>query len=193
MTSTRTDTTPRQGIQYISLNNTRSHLRSPHAARSHPAPGTCSVPLNNEQGSIDKCADHTRELIHWVMSKHAVASCFIKDVLSMSESESAGRAHRLAFLFSTHPNFPYHRASLLLPWSCTLQISLPSRHRSRSYSVRTSCSLHAQVVLPPPVTTPELIFLTQWMMEPAPLNAHFALTKISQRVKRVKTGTPFKS
>jgi hypothetical protein len=37
------------------------------------------------------CGDHTKEqLTNWVMSKDAVASCFIKDVLSMSESEHAG-------------------------------------------------------------------------------------------------------
>ncbi|KAH9060993.1 hypothetical protein EDB87DRAFT_1560925 [Lactarius vividus] len=35
--------------------------------------------------------DHTREqLVNWLMSKNSVMTCFIKDVLSMSESESRG-------------------------------------------------------------------------------------------------------
>jgi hypothetical protein len=37
--------------------------------------------------------DHTREqLINWVMSKDGIATCFIKDVLSMSESKHGGGA-----------------------------------------------------------------------------------------------------
>ncbi|KAF8505928.1 hypothetical protein F5888DRAFT_1603980 [Russula emetica] len=40
------------------------------------------------------CRDHNREqLLNWLMSKDAVASCFIKDMLSMSESEHAGLPH----------------------------------------------------------------------------------------------------
>jgi hypothetical protein len=149
MTPTRTDTTPRQARQafkHISLNNARSQLRSPRAACSHLAPRPCSAATaglnNNEHGSNNKYGDHTKELIHWIMSKDAVASCFIKDVFSMSESENGGGTHWLAFLFPTHPNSACDRTSLLFSWSCTLQVGFPSCHHSRSYSVRTSCSLH---------------------------------------------------
>ncbi|KAI0254872.1 hypothetical protein BJV78DRAFT_1183480 [Lactifluus subvellereus] len=90
MTPTRTDTTPmqeRRAFKSISLNNTRPHLRP-------RVPGACSTAtasLNDEHGSDSLCGDYTREqLIHWVMSKDAVASCFVKDVLSMPESENGG-------------------------------------------------------------------------------------------------------
>jgi hypothetical protein len=92
MTPTRTDTTLRQGrraFKHISLNNTRPRLHSLDATRTTigPAPH-----VNNEQESSNTMfGNHTREqIINWVMSKDAVASCFIKDVLSMSESERGG-------------------------------------------------------------------------------------------------------
>jgi hypothetical protein len=98
MTPTRTDTTLRQrrrALERISLNNPHSNLHS-DATRSLVGSGACSTAaarVSNEQGSSRMCGDpgHTREqLINWVMSKDAVASCFIKDVLSMSESEHGG-------------------------------------------------------------------------------------------------------
>ena len=51
------------------------------------------------------CGEHTREqLINWVMSKDAIASCFIKDVHSMSESERGGGDALANFcLPSTYP------------------------------------------------------------------------------------------
>jgi hypothetical protein len=51
------------------------------------------------------CGEHTREqIINWVMSKDAVASCFIKDVLSMSESGRGGGDALVNFVLpSTHP------------------------------------------------------------------------------------------
>ncbi len=48
--------------------------------------------------------DHTREqLVNWLMGKNSVATCFIKDVLSMSESEGRGGTHfRLSTRIATH-------------------------------------------------------------------------------------------
>ena len=140
MTPTRTDTTPRKERRaFKPMNNTRPHLRP-------RTPGACSAvttSINDEHGSNGMCGGYTREqLIHWVMSKDAVASCFIKDVLSMSESENGGETHLLAFLFLTHPNSTSNRTSLLFSWACALQISFPSCHRSRSCGIRTSRSLH---------------------------------------------------
>jgi len=92
MTPTRTDTTLRQGrraFNHISLTNTRPPLRSLDATRTTVGP---APHVNNEQESSNTmCGNHTREqIINWVMSQDAVASCFIKDVLSMSESERGG-------------------------------------------------------------------------------------------------------
>jgi hypothetical protein len=153
MTPTRTDTTLRQrrrALERISLNNPHSNLHS-DATRSLVGSGACSTAaarVSNEQGSSRMCGDpgHTREqLINWVMSKDAVASCFIKDVLSMSESEHGGGTRLPArSLFSqTYPSSIRDRSSLLLSRSCTLQICLLGCRRSRSCSVRTSCCLHA--------------------------------------------------
>ncbi|KAI0303920.1 hypothetical protein BC826DRAFT_200777 [Russula brevipes] len=97
MTPTRTDTTLRQrrrALERISLNNPHSHLHS-DVTRSLVGSGACSTAarVSNEQGSsrMHENPGHTREqLVNWVMSKDAVASCFIKDVLSMSESEHGG-------------------------------------------------------------------------------------------------------
>ena len=50
--------------------------------------------LNNELES------NAREIIHWVMSKDAVASCFVKDVFSMSQNENGGGTHQLSFPIS---------------------------------------------------------------------------------------------
>jgi hypothetical protein len=93
----RTDTTlqqKRRAFDTISLNNTRSDVHSPEKAG-------CGSRVNNEQRSNNMCRDHSRErLLSWLMSKDAVASCFIKDVLSMSESEHAGGTRLLAWLLS---------------------------------------------------------------------------------------------
>jgi hypothetical protein len=103
MTPTRTDTTlqqRRRAFNSISLNNPRSHVHSFDTTRSKAGPSACSTTtarVNDEQGS-----SNTREqLTSWVMSKDAVASCFIKDVLSMSESEHAGGTHSPALIVSS--------------------------------------------------------------------------------------------
>ena len=106
MTPTRTDRSDttlqrrRRAFNSISLNNTRSDVHSSEKAGR----GACStVPsrVNHEQKSNNTCREHNREqLINWLMSKDAVASCFIKDVLSMSESEHAGGTRLLTCLLS---------------------------------------------------------------------------------------------
>jgi hypothetical protein len=60
--------------------------------------------VDNKHSSTGMDGDHTREqLVNWLMSKNSVASCFIKDVLSMSEIESRGGTHfRLYTRVSTH-------------------------------------------------------------------------------------------
>ncbi|KAF8272156.1 hypothetical protein EI94DRAFT_423408 [Lactarius quietus] len=51
---------------------------------------------DNEHCSTGMDGDHTREqLVNWLMSKNSVATCFIKDVLSMSEIEGRGLPHYL--------------------------------------------------------------------------------------------------
>ena len=149
MTPTRTDTTLKQrrrAFNHISLNNTHSNVHSFDATRSKTTREACSTAaarVNNEQGSSKMCGDHSREqLINWVLSKDAVASCFIKDVLSMSESEHAGGTHSPARLFLAYPNSASDRSSLLLSRSCSMQISFPGCHRSWSCSVRASYCLH---------------------------------------------------
>jgi hypothetical protein len=112
MTPTRTDTTlqqRRRAFNHISLNNSRSHVHSFDTTRSKAPRAACSTAaarVNNEQeGSNNMGGGHTREqLTSWVMSKDAVASCFIKDVLSMSESDHAGGTHSPARLFLAYPN-----------------------------------------------------------------------------------------
>ena len=47
--------------------------------------------VNNER-SMD--GDYSREhLVNWLMSKNSVATCFIKDVLTMSEHEGRGGSY----------------------------------------------------------------------------------------------------
>lgn len=57
--------------------------------------------VNNEH-SMD--GDYTREhLVNWLMSKNSVATCFIKDVFTMSELEGRGGFYfRLSTRISTH-------------------------------------------------------------------------------------------
>jgi hypothetical protein len=143
MTPIRTDTTlqqRRRAYNRISLNNTPPNVHSFDATRSKAGRGarsTTPARVNNEQESANNmCGDHTREqLTNWVMSKDAVASCFIKDVLSMSESEHAGGTHSPAWLFLAYPNSASDRCSLLLSRPCTLQIGFPGCHRSWSCGV----------------------------------------------------------
>jgi hypothetical protein len=150
MTPTRTDTTlqqRRRAFNQISLNNTHHHVHSSDTTRPKVGFGTCSTSptrVNNEQGSTNNmCGDPTREqLTNWVMSKDSVASCFIKDVLSMPESEHAGGTHSPAQLFLAHPNSASDRCFLLLSRSRALQIRFPGCHRSGRCSVRTSYCLH---------------------------------------------------
>lgn len=150
MTPIRTDTTlqrRRRAFNGISLNNTPSHVHSFDTTRSKAGRGARSTTpacVHNEQGSTNNTrGDHTKEqLTNWVMSKDAVASCFIKDVHSMSESEHAGGAHSPAWLFLTHPNSASDRCSLLLSRPCTMQIGFPGRRRSWSCGVRKSYCLY---------------------------------------------------
>ena len=107
MTPTRTarsDTTlqqRRRAFNSISLNNARSDMHSPEKA-GRGACSTVASRVNNEQRSNNTCRDHhsREQLLNWLMSKDAVASCFIKDVLSMSESEHAGGTRLLTWLLS---------------------------------------------------------------------------------------------
>lgn len=152
MTSTRIDTTlqqERQAFKRVSLNS--SHLNTVDATRSTVGTGTrpaVATHVDNEQVSelpINMCGgDHTREqLIGWVVSKNAIASCFIKDVLSMSESERGGGSRLpIWMLLQLIPTLASDRSSLLLSRSRTLQISFVGCHRGRSCSVRTPCCLH---------------------------------------------------
>ena len=98
MTPTRTaraETTlqqRRRAFNSISLNNTCSDVHSSEMT-GRGACSTVASRVNTEQTrrSNNTCKDHNRErLLSWLMSKDSVASCFIKDVLSMSESEHAG-------------------------------------------------------------------------------------------------------
>ena len=146
MTPTRTETSlqqRRRAFSHISLNNTRSNVHSFDATRSKAVQEPCTTAVtrvNNEQGSNNM---HTREqLTNWVMSKDSVASCFIKDVLSMSESGHAGGTHSPARLFLAYPNAVRDRCSLLLPRPRALQIGFPGCHRSWSRGVRKSYCLH---------------------------------------------------
>ena len=149
MTPTRTDTTlqqKRRALKHIALNESHSHLDSPDATRSTFRPGARQTPaprVNNEQSSSNSmCGEHTREqLINWVMSKDAIASCFIKDVLSMSESERGG-GDALANFVCHQLILASDRSSLLFSRSCALQIRFLRCHRSRSCSIRTSHRLH---------------------------------------------------
>jgi hypothetical protein len=144
MTPTRTDrtvTTPRRrAFNSISLNNTHSDVHSSEKA-GRGACSTVASRVNNEQRSNNTRSGHNREqLINWLMSKDAVASCFIKDVLSMSESENAGGTRLPAWLLSQLNK--RHRSPPLLSRSCTLQINLLGCGRSWSYSVRATYCLH---------------------------------------------------
>jgi hypothetical protein len=61
------------------------------------------LPRNyDNEHSMD--GDHAKEkLVNWLMSKNSVATCFIKDVLSMSEIEGRGGTHfRLSTRIPTH-------------------------------------------------------------------------------------------
>ena len=60
--------------------------------------------VDNEHGSTSTDGEHSREqLVNWLMGKNSVATCFIKDVLSMSEIEGRGRTHfRLSTRIPTH-------------------------------------------------------------------------------------------
>lgn len=104
MTPTRTGTTlqqRRRALNSISLNNTRSNVHSSEKA-GRAACSTVAPRVNNEQRFNNTCRDRNREqLLNWLMSKDAVASCFIKDVHSMSESEHAGGTRLLAWLLSS--------------------------------------------------------------------------------------------
>ena len=104
MTPTRTGITlwqERRAFKRKFLHNTHSHLKLNAFDAKRPTVGAKTRPTaaphdpNNEQepeSSNSMCGgEHTREqLINWVMSKDAVASCFIKDVLTMSELEHGG-------------------------------------------------------------------------------------------------------
>jgi hypothetical protein len=150
MTPTRTETTLRRGrraFERITLNNTHSHSHSPDATRSSAMPSVRPAVVtraSNEQKSNNMPGEHTKEqLINWVMSKDAVASCFIKDVLSMSESEHGGATRLPPWFFPTsHPNSASDRSSLLPSRSRALQIRFVGCHRGRSRSVRTSSRLY---------------------------------------------------
>ena len=100
----RTDTTlqqRRRAFNSISLNNARSDMHSSEKARRE-ACSTVALRVNNEQRSNNTCRDHhsREQLLNWLMSRDAVASCFIKDVLSMSESEHAGGTRLLTWSLS---------------------------------------------------------------------------------------------
>lgn len=145
MSPTRTDTTLQQRRRIsnsIPLNNIRSDV---HTSKN-PGHGGCSTVasrVSNEQRSYNMCRGHNRQqLLTWLMSKEAIASCFIKDVHSMSESEHTGGMRLLAWWFSVYPNSVSDRSSPLLSRSCTLQINLLGRHRGWSYSVRETYCLH---------------------------------------------------
>jgi hypothetical protein len=148
MTPTRTVTEHqrRRALNHISLNNTRPNAHSFDATRSKAGHGPCSTAVtrvNNEQGSDNMCGNHTREqLTNWVMSKDSVASCFIKDVLSMSESGHAGGTHSPARLFLAYSNAASDRCSLLLSRPRALQIGFPGCHRCWRCGVRKSYCLH---------------------------------------------------
>ena len=60
--------------------------------------------VDNEHGTTSMNGDHTREqLVNWLMSKNSVATCFINDVLSMSETDNGGGTHfRLFARITTH-------------------------------------------------------------------------------------------
>lgn len=106
MTPTRTDTTlqqRRRAFNNISLNNTHANMHSIDVIRSKAGRGPCSTAasrVNNEQGSTNTDRYRREQLINWLMSKDAVASCFIKDVHAMSENEHAGGTHLLASVVS---------------------------------------------------------------------------------------------
>ncbi|KAI9513232.1 hypothetical protein F5148DRAFT_1157141 [Russula earlei] len=95
MTPARTETTLRQGrkaFNHISLNNSHPNTRTSfaNATRSRACP-TATARANDERQSNNTHGEYTREqLISWLMSKDAIAFCFIKDVLSLSESEHGG-------------------------------------------------------------------------------------------------------
>jgi len=151
MTPTRTETTLRRGrraFKRITLNNTHSYSHSPDATRSGAGPNarpTVATRASSEQKSNNIMPrEHTKEqLINWVMCKDAVASCFIKDVLSMSESEHGGATRLPPWFFPTsYTNSASDRPSLLPSRSCALQVRFFGCHRGRSRSVRTSSRLH---------------------------------------------------
>ena len=72
--------------------------------------------VNNELSSTGMDGDHTREqLVNWLMSKNSVATCFIKDVLSMSEIEGKGGTHfRLSTRIPTHIRHDKRQASPII-------------------------------------------------------------------------------
>lgn len=103
MAPTRTGTTLWQegrAFKHKFSHDTDSHLKLNAFDATRPTVGARTRPTaaphaNNEQeseSSNSMCGgEHTKEqLINWVMSKDAVVSCFINDVLSMSESEHGG-------------------------------------------------------------------------------------------------------
>ena len=195
MTPTRTDRADttlhqrRRAFNNISLNNTRSDVHSSEKAGR----GACSTVVsrvNNERKSNNTYKGHNREqLINWLMSKDAVASCFIKDVLSMSESEHAGGTR----LFASFAVIPTQQATGLPHYFLG---RVPCRSISLVAVVVGATAYEKRVVyirepyyLPSHGTTPN--FAVQWMMERAPSSAHFALARvrISRRAKRVRIGT----
>ena len=149
MTPTRTaraETTPQQrrrAFNSISL-NTRSDVHSSEMA-GRGACSTVASRVNTEQTrrSNNTCRDHNRErLLSWLMSKDSVASCFIKDVLSMSESEHAGGTRFASLALFYQLSIACDRSPPLLSRPCTLQIDLLGCRRSWSYSVRKTYCLH---------------------------------------------------
>jgi hypothetical protein len=106
MTPTRTDTTlqqKRRAFNNISLSSTHTNMHSIDATRSKGGRAACSTAasrVNNEQGSNNTCRYHREQLLNWLMSKDAIASCFIKDVHAMSENKHAGGMHLPASVVS---------------------------------------------------------------------------------------------
>lgn len=127
MTPTRTGSTLWQEgreFKHKFLHNTHSHLKLNASDATRSTVGartrrTVAPHANNEQepeSSNGVCrGEHTREqLINWVMSKGGVASCFIKDVLSMSESEHGGGRLSLWMILRLIPTI----AGQVFPTTC---------------------------------------------------------------------------
>jgi hypothetical protein len=195
MTPTRTARTDtalqqrRRAFNSISLNNTRSDVHSSEKA-GRGACSTVASRVNNEQRSNNTGRDHRsrEQLLSWLMSKDAVASCFIKDVLSMSESEHAGGTRLLAWLLSQTQQATGLSHYFLGRVPCR-SISLVAVVVGATAYERRIVYIREPYYLPLSVPTPKLV--AQWMMEPAPSTAHFASVRarISQKAKRVKFGT----